>query len=419
MNTVPIAMNHITIIVALAFGFSLAAALSGITVVYAQYVPLSSSPPPPTLPHSSPPLHLQGPPAKLHAIKIASPARGQQVPIGKNLTVSGSTSTLGAPTGNTATSSCQVFVIANGVKPYQSAKGTGPGGAADYSTWSYVLTSKHTTIKPGPDNKITAKYICSNNQKQASFYSVNVTGTANNLHTTQIAAPHTGATSSPQTSIVSVPHTRSPSPTTTTVVKQKEQHPVITGNSNRASSIGLNTPSTPKSPASVTYKQKPKVATSNIKAAGLNNNNSSSAIVAGISIPSTPGTTTTTAVTYEQKPKVATSNSSTTSSLLGRNLLNNGSSELSGQSNNLATTDHRNHGYNSASSSSSESTHLSDQDTSSHKAPRIHISSVSHQDYGKGNPRGTLYENINQLKNSIMDNVKKDLENNGIRVPLP
>jgi hypothetical protein len=162
-------MNHITIIVALTFGLFLAAALASNTIVYAQQVLSSSSP-------SSSPLHPEGSSVKLHAVKIASPARGQQVPIGKNLTVSGVTSTLGTPTGNTA-NHCQVSVIANGAKPYQIAKGTGPGGAADYSTWSYVLSSKYTTMKQGPSNKITAKYSCRDNPK-ASYYSVNVTGIA-------------------------------------------------------------------------------------------------------------------------------------------------------------------------------------------------------------------------------------------------
>ena len=105
--------------------------------------------------------------AKLHTVKITSPAKGQQIPAAKNLTVSGIT-TDGA-------SHCQVSVIVNGVKPYQPATGAGPRGPADYSKWNFVLTSKYTTIKLGPNNKITAKYSCSN-PKGISFYSVTVTG---------------------------------------------------------------------------------------------------------------------------------------------------------------------------------------------------------------------------------------------------
>ena len=100
-------------------------------------------------------------------IKITSPTKGQQVPVGKDLTVSG--------TSANATSNCQVSVIVNKVRPYQNTTAAGPGGAADYSKWNFVLTSKYTTIKPG-DNRITAKYECANNPASKGFSSVNVTG---------------------------------------------------------------------------------------------------------------------------------------------------------------------------------------------------------------------------------------------------
>jgi hypothetical protein len=127
------------------------------------------------------------PTSKLHAVKIISPAKGQQVPIGKDLTVSGITST-GA--GN-ATSHCQVSIIANGVKPYQQANGTGPGGKTDYSKWNFIVTSNYTSIKPGPNNKITAKYVCNSNPGALSFYSVNVTGGSPTA--LAVAAPHTSS----------------------------------------------------------------------------------------------------------------------------------------------------------------------------------------------------------------------------------
>jgi len=127
------------------------------------------------------------PTSKLHAVKIISPAKGQQVPIGKDLTVSGITST-GA--GN-ATSHCQVSIIANGVKPYQQASATGPGGQTDYSKWNFILSSNYTSIKPGPNNKITAKYVCNSNPGALSFYSVNVTG--GSPTTLAVAAPHTAS----------------------------------------------------------------------------------------------------------------------------------------------------------------------------------------------------------------------------------
>jgi len=101
-------------------------------------------------------------------IKITSPTRGQQLPVEKDLTVSGTSIA-------NATSNCQVSVIVNNVKPYQNTTAAGPGGAADYSKWNFVLTSKYTTIKPG-DNRITAKYECANIPASKGFSSVNVTG---------------------------------------------------------------------------------------------------------------------------------------------------------------------------------------------------------------------------------------------------
>ena len=105
-------------------------------------------------------------------VKITSPTRGQQVPVGKDLTISGTSI-------DNATAKCEVSVIVNNVKPYQPAISTaGPsrtGGAADYSKWKFDITSKYTTIKPG-ENRITAKYECEDNPALKSFSSVNVTG---------------------------------------------------------------------------------------------------------------------------------------------------------------------------------------------------------------------------------------------------
>ena len=66
-------------------------------------------------------------------------------------------------------------VIVNGIKPYRSATASGPGGAGDYSKWSFTLAPNYTAIKVG-QNKITAKYSCANNASALSHNSVNVTG---------------------------------------------------------------------------------------------------------------------------------------------------------------------------------------------------------------------------------------------------
>jgi|SRR6187200_228411 hypothetical protein len=101
-------------------------------------------------------------------IKITSPTRGQQVAVGKDLTISGTSM-------DNAASNCQVSVIVNNVKPYQNTTAAGTGGAADYSKWNFVLTSKYTTIKQG-DNRITARFECIDNPASKGFSSVNVTG---------------------------------------------------------------------------------------------------------------------------------------------------------------------------------------------------------------------------------------------------
>jgi hypothetical protein len=109
---------------------------------------------------------------RISKVKITSPTRGQQVPVGKDLTVSGTSI-------DNATAKCEVSVIVNNVKPYQPAISTvGPGrtgGAADYSKWKFDITSKYTTIKPG-QNKITARFECEDNSASKGFSSVNVTG---------------------------------------------------------------------------------------------------------------------------------------------------------------------------------------------------------------------------------------------------
>src|SRR5919202_1920623 len=118
-------------------------------------------------------------------IKITSPTKGQQVPVGKDLSIYGTS--IGS--NGTSNNDCKVSVIANNVKPYQQAN---PGGTTtgNYSKWNFVLTSKYTTIKPG-QNKITAKYECVNNPASKSFSSVNVTGVQGTSATATNAA--TGA----------------------------------------------------------------------------------------------------------------------------------------------------------------------------------------------------------------------------------
>jgi hypothetical protein len=136
------------------------------TIVYAQQVSPTPSSTPTQKPGPSPSLM---PFPKLHAVKIISPNKGQRIPASKDLTISGTSI-------DNASSNCQVYMIANHVRPYKPATAAGKGGTNDYSKWNFVLTSNYTTIKPGPDNRITAKYTCTDNPAMVSYYSVNVTG---------------------------------------------------------------------------------------------------------------------------------------------------------------------------------------------------------------------------------------------------
>lgn len=103
------------------------------------------------------------------AVKITSPKSGESVPISGNLTVMGTSS-------DTGTTSCQVSVIVNDVKPYQTAGAAGNGGASDYSQWKFTITPNYTAIKEG-QNKITSKVTCPGGGVGITkWFGINVTG---------------------------------------------------------------------------------------------------------------------------------------------------------------------------------------------------------------------------------------------------
>jgi hypothetical protein len=103
-------------------------------------------------------------------VKIINPAKGQQVAIGKNLTLSGTSS-------YNATSNCGVFVIVDGVRPYQKTIPTGQVGGNEYSKWKYTFTPAYGGTIRESINRITAKLICQANPANLTkFYSINVTG---------------------------------------------------------------------------------------------------------------------------------------------------------------------------------------------------------------------------------------------------
>ena len=103
-------------------------------------------------------------------VRIADPVRRQQLTIGKNLTITGTSS-------YSSTSNCVVYVIVDGIKPYQETIPIGQAGGNDSSKWKYTLTPAYIgTIKEGV-NRITAKLVCQATPVNLTkFYSINVTG---------------------------------------------------------------------------------------------------------------------------------------------------------------------------------------------------------------------------------------------------
>jgi hypothetical protein len=123
-------------------------------------------------------------------VKITDPAKGQQVTTGKNLTLSGTSS-------YNATSNCGVFVIVDGVRPYQKTIPIGQAGGNDYSKWKYTFTRAYIgTIREGI-NRITAKLVCQASPANLTkFYSINVTG-MNGIAPKQFAITHSNTSVAP------------------------------------------------------------------------------------------------------------------------------------------------------------------------------------------------------------------------------
>jgi hypothetical protein len=105
-------------------------------------------------------------------VKIISPDKGDLVPLNSNNSL-----IIQGVSKDNATSDCDVSIIINNVKPYQTVKPAGIQGDNDYSNWQYTVSSNYTTINEG-NNKITSKILCLDGpQKLQAYYSVNVTAT--------------------------------------------------------------------------------------------------------------------------------------------------------------------------------------------------------------------------------------------------
>jgi hypothetical protein len=106
----------------------------------------------------------------VQGVKITSPAKDQNVPVGE-LQISGTSA-------DNAATNCQVLVDVNDIKPFQKAIATGPDGQNDYSSWSFKYTDAYHLITEG-SNELTAKLSCSDKNIKPKWYSVNITGVAN------------------------------------------------------------------------------------------------------------------------------------------------------------------------------------------------------------------------------------------------
>jgi hypothetical protein len=237
-------------VILLAFAMMLFSTISANIIVNAQQelpnimIPPMKAPVNTTISKSLPSSSISSP--KLHSVKITSPPTGQRVPIGKDLAITGTS------VGYANSTNCQVSVIVNSIKPYQSTAAAGPGGANDYSKWSFVISpSKYATIKPGPNNKITSKYTCTDNPTATSYYSVNVTGIAAGIG----AAPTTTTTTAAD--ITPTIMAKKPAPVTNnaTVAGYANRSSKINYYSNPGSHVASITP--PSSPLAASNQVKP------------------------------------------------------------------------------------------------------------------------------------------------------------------
>jgi hypothetical protein len=143
----------------------------------------------------------------LHLVKITSPIKGQTVPVGKDLRISGTS------TANATTSNCSVSVIVNGIGRYHDASPNGTSAHTDYSKWNFTLTPLYTAIKQG-QNKITSKFSCIKDPTVISHYSVNVTGVAAGLNSNGTSAVTSNSTSAITSNFTSPVSSKANSPIT-------------------------------------------------------------------------------------------------------------------------------------------------------------------------------------------------------------
>ena len=109
-------------------------------------------------------------------VNVVSPSKGEAVPAGSTLIVSGTSD-------DTAQTNCNIQIIVNDKRPYQDTIPVGPG---DYSKWTFVVNPQYAEIEEGI-NTITSKASCDTphepflvldplTRQYVKHYSINVTG---------------------------------------------------------------------------------------------------------------------------------------------------------------------------------------------------------------------------------------------------
>src|SRR5918996_336162 len=109
-------------------------------------------------------------------VNIISPSKGEAVPAGSSLTISGTSD-------DSAQTNCNIQIIVNDNRPYQDTIPVAPG---DFSEWTFVVNPQYAEIEEGI-NTITSKALCDAphepflvldplTRQYVKHYGINVTG---------------------------------------------------------------------------------------------------------------------------------------------------------------------------------------------------------------------------------------------------
>ena len=109
-------------------------------------------------------------------VNIVSPSKGEAVPAGSPLTVTGTSD-------DNAQTNCKIQILVDDHRPYQDTIPVAPG---DYSDWTFVVNPQYAEIEEGI-NTITSKALCDTphepflkldplTRQYVKHYSINVTG---------------------------------------------------------------------------------------------------------------------------------------------------------------------------------------------------------------------------------------------------